>query len=149
MSIYLPHMCSAHWGEYCQQWHQIGKELRQKKTWSDLYMNVILCANRLLTLCNASGQTHGAHHPSTHGRLKHREAQTKRMTFRRRYFPMHFLQWKFLILIKISLKFILKGPINNIPVLVQIMAWRWPGNKPLSEPMMVRLPTHICITQPQ
>ena len=29
-----------------------------------------------------------------------------------------------------------KGPINNIPALVQIMASRWPGNKPLSEPMM-------------
>ena len=25
---------------------------------------------------------------------------------------------------------------------------RWPGDKPLSEPMMVRLPRHICITWP-
>ena len=41
------------------------------------------------------------------------------------------------ILIKISLRFILKGPINNIPALVQIMAWRRPGDKPLSEPMMI------------
>ena len=29
------------------------------------------------------------------------------------------------------------------------MAWRQPGDKPLSGPMMVRLPTHICITRPQ
>ena len=29
------------------------------------------------------------------------------------------------------------------------MAWRQPGDKPLSEAMMVRLPKHICITQPQ
>ena len=29
------------------------------------------------------------------------------------------------------------------------MAWRRPGDKPLSEPMMVRLPTHICVTWPQ
>ena len=50
---------------------------------------------------------------------------------------------------KISLKFVLKGPINNIPALVQIMAWRRPGDKPLSEPMMVRFRTHICITWPQ
>ena len=49
----------------------------------------------------------------------------------------------------ISLKFVPKGPINNIPALVQIMAWRRPGDKPLSEPMMVRLPTHICVTRPQ
>ena len=53
------------------------------------------------------------------------------------------------ILIKISLKFVPKGPINNIPALVQIMAWRRSGNKPLSEPMMVSLPTHICVTQPR
>ena len=33
--------------------------------------------------------------------------------------------------------------------LVQIMAWRRSGDKPLSEPMIVRLPTHICTTRPQ
>ena len=33
--------------------------------------------------------------------------------------------------------------------LVQIMAWRRPGDKPLSGPMMVKLPTHICVTRPQ
>ena len=53
------------------------------------------------------------------------------------------------ISIKISLKFVHKGQINNIPALVQIMAWCRPGDKPLSEPMVVRLPTHICVTRPQ
>ena len=53
------------------------------------------------------------------------------------------------ILIKISLKFVPMGPINNIPTLVQVMAWRRPGDKPSSEPMMFRLPTHICVTRPQ
>ena len=51
--------------------------------------------------------------------------------------------------ISISLKFVPKGPINNIPALVQIMAWRRPGDKPLSEPMVVSLLTHICATRPQ
>ena len=37
-----------------------------------------------------------------------------------------------LISIKISLKFVSKGPINNIPALFQMMAWCWPGDKPLS-----------------
>ena len=50
---------------------------------------------------------------------------------------------------KFSLKFVRKGPINNIPALVQIMAWRRPGDKPLSEPMMVSLLTHICVTRSQ
>ena len=40
-------------------------------------------------------------------------------------------------------------PRQNIPALVQIMAWRRPGDKPLSEPMMISLPTHICVTRPQ
>ena len=48
------------------------------------------------------------------------------------------------ILIQISLKFVSKSP-----ALVQVLAWRLVGAKPLSEPIMVRLPTHICITQPQ
>ena len=54
-----------------------------------------------------------------------------------------------LISIKISLKFIPKGPINNIPALVQIMAWRRTGDKPLSEPMMIISLTHICDTRPR
>ena len=53
------------------------------------------------------------------------------------------------ISIKISLKFVPKGPLNNTPALVQIMAWRRPGDKPLSEPKMVRSPTHVCVTWPQ
>ena len=53
------------------------------------------------------------------------------------------------ILIKISLNFVPKSPVNNISALVQITAWRRPGDKPLSEPMMVSLPTHIWVTWPQ
>ena len=53
------------------------------------------------------------------------------------------------ISIEISLNFVPKGPINNTPALVQIMAWRRSGDRPLSEWMMVSLPTHICVTRPQ
>ena len=45
------------------------------------------------------------------------------------------------------LTFAPKGQINSIPALVQIMAWRRPGDKPLSEPMMVL--KLICFTRPQ
>ena len=47
-------------------------------------------------------------------------------------------------LIRISLKFVPLGPINNIPTLVQIMAWRRS-----SEPMMDTLLRHICVTRSQ
>ena len=64
-------------------------------------------------------------------------------------FKCIFLNENAWISIKISLKFVPQGPINNIPALVQIMAWRRSGDKPLSEPMMVSLPMHICVTRPQ
>ena len=72
----------------------------------------------------------------------------------RRHFADDIFKYIFLnenvwIPIKISLKFVPKGRINNISALVQIMAWRRPGDKPLSEPMMVSLPTHICVTRCQ
>ena len=69
--------------------------------------------------------------------------------FRRRHFQCIFLNGNVWIPIKISLKFVPKGPIYNIPTMVQIMAWRRPGNKPLFEPMGVSLPTHICVARPQ
>ena len=53
------------------------------------------------------------------------------------------------ISLKIPMKFVPKGPINNIPALVLIIAWRRPGDKPLSEPMLVSVPTHIWVTRPQ
>ena len=64
-------------------------------------------------------------------------------------FKCIFLNENVWISIEISLKFVPKVPINDIPALVQIMAWRRPGDKPLSEPVMVSLLTHICVTQPQ
>ena len=71
-----------------------------------------------------------------------------------RHFPGNIFKCIFLnenvwISINISLKFVPKDPINNIPGLAQIMAWCRPGDKPLSEPMMVSLLTHICVIRPQ
>ena len=62
---------------------------------------------------------------------------------------MHYLEWKLWTSLKISLKFVPMVRINNIPALVQIMAWRLPGAKLFYEPMMVSLLTHICVTRPQ
>ena len=51
-------------------------------------------------------------------------------------FECIFLNENVWIPIQISLKFIPKGTINNMPALVKIMTWRRPGDKPLSEPVM-------------
>ena len=69
--------------------------------------------------------------------------------FGRRHFQMHFMNRNGRSMIHISLKFVSKGPINNNPALVHIMAYRSLGDKPLSEPMMVSLLTHICFTRLQ
>ena len=60
-----------------------------------------------------------------------------------------FLNENIWVAINISLSVVPKGPIDNIPALVQIMAWRRSGDKPLSQPMMVSLLTHICVTRSQ
>ena len=59
-------------------------------------------------------------------------------------FERIFLNENVSISLKISLKFVPKVRINYIPTFVQIMAWHWPHDKPLSEPMLVKLPMHIC-----
>ena len=83
---------------------------------------------------------------------------TLRLRRNGRHFPDDIFRYNFLnenvwIALEISLQFRLKVPVNNISALVQIMAWCWPGDKPLSEPMMDSLLTHvlphISVTQPQ
>ena len=49
------------------------------------------------------------------------------------FFGCIFVNEKFCILVK---KFVPRGPIDNNPALVQIMAWRRICDKPLSEPML-------------
>ena len=62
-------------------------------------------------------------------------------------FEMNFLEWKCINFDRCFTKVCSQG--SNIPALVKIMAWRRPGDKPLSEPMMVNLLTRICVTRPQ
>ena len=86
--------------------------------------------------------------------LSRRFVNTLRPRRSRRHFADDGFRYIFLneniwITIKISLKFIVMGPINDIAALVQIMAWRRPGDKPLFEAMMDRLLTHICVARPQ
>ena len=64
-------------------------------------------------------------------------------------FKRIFMNGNVRISINISLKFVPKGLINNVPALVYIMAWRRLDGKPLSEPMMVISLAHICVTRPQ
>ena len=68
-------------------------------------------------------------------------------TLRPRQNGLHFVDIFKFILIQISLKFFHKGPIYNKAALVQIVAWRRTGDKPLSKPVCLLTP--LCITRPQ
>ena len=69
--------------------------------------------------------------------------------FQPTFFKCIFFNENVWISVQILLKFVPKVPINNISALVQIMAWPQSGDKQSSEPMMVCLLMHICITWPQ
>ena len=81
-------------------------------------------------------------------RLQEKLDEAKWPPFCRWYFQMHFFSIK-IFEFKISPKFVLKEPVNNIPTSVQIVAWRPPKDKPWSEPIIVSLLRHICVTRPQ
>ena len=113
------------------------------KEWSISYMGFLHVPKHTLTV---SGARESASMESAINTLRPRQNG--------RYFPDDSFKWILLnknvwISIEVSLKFVPKGSINNIPALVQIMAWRRPGDKPLFEPMMISLLTHICVTRSQ
>ena len=58
--------------------------------------------------------------------------------FGRRQFQVHFPDENGRILIWISLKCVPRSLMNNKLALVEVMAWRRLGDKPLSEPMLIR-----------
>ena len=53
-------------------------------------------------------------------------------------FKCIFLNGNDKIPIPISLKYVPMSQINNTPALVKVMAWPWPGDKPLPEPMFTQ-----------
>ena len=55
--------------------------------------------------------------------------------FYRRYFKSLFLKEKCWIMMQISLQFVSTSPAYDMPVMVQTMAWRRTGDKPLYEAM--------------
>ena len=110
---------------------------------------------RLVDQANAYRGSHEASHWSSGKYIAHigigintlRPRQNGRH-FTDDIFKCIFVNENVLIPINISRKFVSKGSINYIPALVQIMAWRPAGDKPLSEPMTISLPMHICTTRP-
>ena len=136
---------------------EIHLKMTSVKWWPSLY---VLPLSDLVSKDSVSDRTHyiGNWAPCQYkgglSRCGDSRVNTLRPRQDGRYFADDALKCIFLnenvwISLKIPLKFVSKVPINNIPALVQIMVWRRPGDKLLSEPMLVFVPTHICVTRPQ
>ena len=148
---------SAGWFKTLDVWHRLISVVWYKKNiflliWS---LELIKPYHKLLHNCHISSWR--PHHPDFEffdgsrltQPLTHWGRDKMAAFFADDIFTCIFLNEKVWISINISLKFAPEGQINKIPVLVQIMAWRRPGDKPLSEPIMFSLLTHICVTRPQ
>ena len=125
--LFMPYMSASGtkvWlGVYCWQYHIQAKKLSQWQFW---------------VIESVEGSQINTLRP-----------RWNRCPFADDTFKCIFVNENVWISLKISLTFVPKFHINNIPALVQIMAWRRPGDKPLSEPMMVSLLRHTCVFRPQ
>ena len=63
-------------------------------------------------------------------------AETLQVAFSNSFLCMKIVSIIKMIFVQIPEKFGPKGPINNKPSLVEIMAWHQTGNKPLVQPVM-------------
>ena len=112
----------------------------------------LLIVAALLALCEGNPHADGKF-PSQEGQLLpasnyspfDRKFRNRWNTLRRRQngrlfaddnFKCIFLNGNVCISIKVSLKFVPNGPIDNKSALVQMMTWHRVGNKPLFEPMI-------------
>ena len=128
-----------------------------KAQWKLSYLTVWFAGNGLAPITNKYRYFNAILMCSVMGlRAKMQFAMSEINTLMPRHNGRHFADNRFKcifmnenawILIKSSLTFVPEGPINNFPTLIQIMACRRSGDKPLSEPMMV--PTYIWVTRPQ
>ena len=101
----------------------------------------------LYQMFNSAKAFHFAPLPTQNGKIIALKSRQNGCHFAADIFKWIFLNKNVWVLIEISLKFVSNCPIDNIPALVQIMAWRRPGDKPLSEPMVAGLLMHICVNE--
>ena len=118
--------------------HSDGSELLKKNNRHGLGRKFIFCMSDVVTITVI--WSHGGSGPAPKQSIFVNISSTGQSGrhFADDIFTCFFLIEKFCIWILISLKFVPKGPIDNNPALVQIMAWRRIGDKPLSEPMLTR-----------
>ena len=106
--------------------------------------------SRSLRMMTSIKYAHGIHEPYFVVRFLIHNGRDKVLDIVRTTFSNAFSWMKMYgFRLRFHWSFFPNGPINNISALVQIMVCRRPGGKPSSQPMMLSLLTHICVTWPQ
>ena len=154
---YVNFYTNSLWNNFILLFH-FASEILRKDKWKMMIMTIkwlkerdFVEAHSSAWQCGCDPRLHWGHSVSSvtfQARLTHWGRDKMADIFQTTF--SHAFSWmkNVWIFIKISMKFVPKGPIDKIPSLVQIMAWRRPGDKPLSETMMVSLLMHICGTRP-
>ena len=124
--------CSAHilWQLRCLIMFAFSNSIFDDNDGVHLYVQTILWVT--VDLPKNSMSKHRHIKVLTHSLINTLRPRQNGRHFAEDTFKRIFLNENVIISIQISLKFVPKGPINNIPALVQIMAWRRSGDKPLS-----------------
>ena len=94
-----------------------------------------LSSHNWLKLC--ANENMSSAEPVNVSQLTHPPGENDRHLVRRQ-FQKHFFNENDRIPIRVSLKFVHRSPIDNKPIFVRVMAWRWTGDKPLPEPMLTQ-----------
>ena len=110
--------------------------------WRPFYLGLNVLNSRFALCCVMQLLGSGRVYPYPSGLLNTLRPRQNGRHFAGDTFKRIFLKKNVRISVKISLKFVPKSSIDNIPALFQIMAWRRPGDKPLSEAMMASL--YMC-----
>ena len=138
--------CSSTWcggkkKEWSQNRFQHNAQIKKYKSFFYFFFNVFyfifIFFQKYTRYCDSQVQVHFMHGTSTYKINSSPFGQNGRH-FADNIFRCIFMYEKCCILIRISLNIVPKGPIDNNPALVQIIAWCCTCNKPLSEPMLTR-----------
>ena len=133
-------------GNIALKWHgylawQLSPIKPDKHKYSSLFPRDYQCCRQTMpAICHVLiGRSVGPEKISDHSQevgLAHGAREWNDRRFTDDIFKWIFLHETCFILINISVKVVPQVPINNVPSLVQIMAWHRTGDKPLSEPML-------------
>ena len=127
----------SHWLGAHKKWSPLKAQVKKKSfvlpSWASYEVSNLMWMSALEKMTMKDGCLHSTMLPSWPSTIAgYIEAETKWLPFCRPHFQMYFFKENYCI--QISENLVPMSSVENKPVLVQIMAHCWIGNKVLSEP---------------